>query len=37
VAPEFDSCKKLAKKTGMPVKEIYDIVKEKAKKMFKKH
>jgi len=37
VAPEFDSCKKLAKKTGMPVKEIYDIVKEKANKIFKKH
>jgi len=37
VAPEFKSCEKLAKKTGLPVKEIYDTVKEKANKLFKKN
>ena len=36
VAPEFESCEKLAKKTGIPVKEIYDTVKKEANKLFKK-
>lgn len=33
VAPEFKSCEKLAKKTGLPVKKIYEEVKEKANKL----
>jgi uncharacterized protein (TIGR00299 family) protein len=36
ISPEFDSCEKLAEKTGLPVKEIYDEVKEAANKLFKK-
>jgi len=37
VAPEFKSCEKLAKKTGIPLKEIYDTVKETANKLLKKN
>lgn len=36
VAPEFNSCEKLARKTGIPVKEIYEEVKEAANKILKK-
>jgi hypothetical protein len=36
IAPEFKSCEKLAKKTGLPVKEIYETVKEAANKLLKK-
>ena len=36
VSPELDSCEKLAKKKGLPVKKIYEEVKEKANKIFKK-
>jgi len=34
-SPELDSCEKLAKKTGLPVKEIYEEIKEKANKLLK--
>ena len=36
ISPELDSCEKLATKNKLPVKEIYEEVKEKANKMFKK-
>ncbi len=36
VAPEFNSCEKLARKTGIPIKEIYEEIKEKANKLLKK-
>ena len=36
-APEFKSCEKLAKKHSLPIKEIYDTVKEEGRKIFKKH
>ncbi len=36
ISPEFDSCEKLAKKKELPVKEIYEEVKEKANKLLKK-
>jgi uncharacterized protein (TIGR00299 family) protein len=36
ISPEFESCEKLAKKTGLPVKEIYEEVKETANKILKK-
>ncbi len=35
ISPEFDSCEKLAKKKGLPVKEIYEEVKETANKLLK--
>ncbi|MBN1694154.1 nickel pincer cofactor biosynthesis protein LarC [candidate division WOR-3 bacterium] len=35
ISPEFDSCEKLAKKTGLPVKEIYEEVKETANRLLK--
>jgi len=37
ISPEFESCEKLAKKTGLPVKEIYQTVKETANKLLKKN
>jgi uncharacterized protein (TIGR00299 family) protein len=37
ISPEFDSCEKLAKKKGLPVKEIYEEVKETANKILKSH
>jgi uncharacterized protein (TIGR00299 family) protein len=33
VSPEYRSCEKLAKKTGLPVKKIYEEVKETANKL----
>jgi uncharacterized protein (TIGR00299 family) protein len=36
ISPEFDSCEKLAGKNGLPVKEIYEEVKEAANKLLKK-
>ena len=36
ISPEFDSCEKLAKKKGLPVKEVYEEVKETANKLLKK-
>ena len=37
ISPEFDSCEKLAKKKGLPVKEVYEEVKETANKLLKKN
>lgn len=36
ISPELDSCEKLARKNKLPVKEIYEEVKENANKLFKK-
>lgn len=36
ISPEFDACEKLAKKKGLPVKEVYEEVKETANKLLKK-
>ena len=36
ISPEIVSCEKLAKKNNVPVKEIYDTVKEEARKILKK-
>lgn len=37
ISPEFDSCEKLAGKSGLPVKEIYEEIKETANKLLKKN
>ncbi len=36
ISPELDSCEKLARKNNLPVKEIYEEVKETANKLLKK-
>ena len=36
ISPEFETCEKIAKKKGLPVKEVYEEVKQAANKFFKK-
>jgi uncharacterized protein (DUF111 family) len=36
ISPEYESCEKLAEKSGLPLKEIYEEVKETANKLLKK-
>ena len=36
ISPEISSCEKLAKKNNLPVKEIYEEVKQEANKLLKK-
>lgn len=34
ISPEYESCRKLAEKTGKPLKEIYNIIQKRTEKLF---